>query len=123
MKNLVVVVAAVSAMWAHADAYPSKSISIVVPFASRVAPPTAGARDLAEALRKPLGGATAGVTTQRVPVVPLGPNKVARAAPLMATPCCCTTSAWPPCPHWCEISRSRSRAILNIWGTVSHVPI
>ena len=42
---------------AHADNYPSKPITIVVPFTAG-GPTDRVARDLAEALRKPLGGAT-----------------------------------------------------------------
>jgi tripartite-type tricarboxylate transporter receptor subunit TctC len=80
MKNLVVVVAAVTTMWAHADAYPSKSISIVVPFAAG-GPTDRSARDLAEALRKPLGGATVLVDNAAGAGGSIGANKVARAAP------------------------------------------
>jgi len=80
MKNLVVVVAAVTTMWAHADVYPSKSISIVVPFAAG-GPTDRSARDLAEALRKPLGGATVLVDNAAGAGGSIGANKVARAAP------------------------------------------
>ena len=55
MKKLLVVAAAVSAMFAQAQTFPSKPISIVVPF-SAGGPTDRVARDLAEALRKPLGG-------------------------------------------------------------------
>jgi tripartite-type tricarboxylate transporter receptor subunit TctC len=80
MKKLVVTVAALSAMWAQADIYPSKSISIVVPFAAG-GPTDRSARDLAEALRKPLGGATVLVDNAVGAGGSIGTNKVAKAAP------------------------------------------
>jgi len=54
MKKLLVVVATMAAVAAYADTYPSKPITIVVPFAAG-GPTDRVARDLAEALRKPLG--------------------------------------------------------------------
>jgi tripartite-type tricarboxylate transporter receptor subunit TctC len=79
-KKLLVVAVAVSTMWAHADTFPSKSISIVVPFAAG-GPTDRSARDLAEALRKPLGGATVLVDNAAGAGGSIGANKVARAAP------------------------------------------
>jgi tripartite-type tricarboxylate transporter receptor subunit TctC len=80
MKKLVVAVAALSAMWAHADVYPSKSISIVVPFAAG-GPTDRSARDLAEAMRKSLGGVTVLVDNAAGAGGSIGANKVAKAAP------------------------------------------
>ena len=80
MKKLVVTVAALSAMWAQADVYPSKSISIVVPFAAG-GPTDRSARDLAEAMRKSLGGVTVLVDNAAGAGGSIGANKVARAAP------------------------------------------
>jgi tripartite-type tricarboxylate transporter receptor subunit TctC len=80
MKKLVVTVAALSAMWAQADVYPSKSISIVVPFAAG-GPTDRSARDLAEAMRKSLGGVTVLVDNAAGAGGSIGANKVARSAP------------------------------------------
>jgi tripartite-type tricarboxylate transporter receptor subunit TctC len=65
---------------AHADSYPSKPITIVVPF-SAGGPTDRVARDLAEALRKPLGGATLIVDNAAGAGGSIGANKVAKAAP------------------------------------------
>jgi tripartite-type tricarboxylate transporter receptor subunit TctC len=64
----------------------SKSITIIVPFAAG-GPTDRVARDLAEALRKPLGGST--VIIDNVPGAgsSIGAAKVARATPT-ATRCC-----------------------------------
>ena len=68
-------------MAAHAaDPYPSKPITIVVPFAAG-GPTDRVARDLAEALRKPLGGATLIVDNAAGAGSSIGSNKVAKAAP------------------------------------------
>jgi tripartite-type tricarboxylate transporter receptor subunit TctC len=80
MKTLIVVAAAVSALFAHADTYPSKPISIVVPFAAG-GPTDRVARDLAEALRKPLGGVSVLVDNAAGAGGSIGANKVAKAAP------------------------------------------
>jgi tripartite-type tricarboxylate transporter receptor subunit TctC len=80
MKKLIVVAAAVSALFAHADTYPSKPISIVVPFAAG-GPTDRVARDLAEALRKPLGGVSVLVDNAAGAGGSIGANKVAKAAP------------------------------------------
>jgi tripartite-type tricarboxylate transporter receptor subunit TctC len=82
MKKLLALTAiAAVAIGAHAQDYPSgKPISIVVPFAA-CGPTDRVARDLAEALRKPLGGAS--VVIDNVPGAgsSIGAAKVARAAP------------------------------------------
>jgi tripartite-type tricarboxylate transporter receptor subunit TctC len=66
---------------AHAaDPYPSKPITIVVPFAAG-GPTDRVARDLAEALRKPLGGATLIIDNSAGAGSSIGSNKVAKAAP------------------------------------------
>jgi len=66
---------------AHAaDPYPSKPITIVVPFAAG-GPTDRVARDLAEALRKPLGGATVIIDNSAGAGSSIGSNKVAKAAP------------------------------------------
>ena len=66
---------------AHAaDPYPAKPITIVVPFAAG-GPTDRVARDLAEALRKPLGGATIIIDNSAGAGSSIGSNKVAKAAP------------------------------------------
>jgi len=80
MKKLVALVAALSALWAHADTYPSKTISIVVPFAAG-GPTDRVARDLAEAMRKPLGDVAIVVDNVLGAGSSIGANKVAKAAP------------------------------------------
>ena len=81
MKRLLVVTAAAFSLMAHADTYPTaKAISIVVPFTAG-GPTDRVARDLAEALRKPLGGATVVVDNTAGAGGSIGANKVAKAAP------------------------------------------
>ena len=80
MKKIVVLAAAATALLAYADTYPSKPISIVVPFTAG-GPTDRVARDLAEALRKPLGGATLLVDNAAGAGGSIGANKVAKAAP------------------------------------------
>ena len=65
---------------AHASDYPAKPITIVVPFAAG-GPTDRVARDLAEAIRKPLGGATVIVDNAAGAGGSIGANKVAKAAP------------------------------------------
>ncbi|NBX05064.1 MAG: tripartite tricarboxylate transporter substrate binding protein BugD, partial [Betaproteobacteria bacterium] len=65
---------------AAAQTYPSKTITIVVPF-SAGGPTDRVARDLAEAMRKPLGGATIVVDNTVGAGSSIGSNKVAKAAP------------------------------------------
>ena len=82
MKRLLVMAAAVAAFTAHAQtAFPgSKPITIVVPF-SAGGPTDRVARDLAEALRKPLGGASVVVDNAAGAGGSIGANKVAKATP------------------------------------------
>jgi hypothetical protein len=80
MKKWVALVAALSAVFAHADNYPSKPVSIVVPFAAG-GPTDRVARDLAEAMRKPLGDVSIVVDNVAGAGSSIGANKVAKAAP------------------------------------------
>jgi tripartite-type tricarboxylate transporter receptor subunit TctC len=81
MKCLLVVAAAALSLMAHADTYPTaKPISIVVPFTAG-GPTDRVARDLAEPLRKPLGGAIVVVDNAAGAGGSIGANKVAKAAP------------------------------------------
>ena len=80
MKKLLIAVAALSAFAASADTYPSKPITIVVPFAAG-GPTDRVARDLAEAMRKPLGGVSIVVDNAAGAGSAIGSAKVARAAP------------------------------------------
>jgi tripartite-type tricarboxylate transporter receptor subunit TctC len=79
MKRIVAVLAGLFALGAQADNYPSKQITIVVPFAAG-GPTDRTARDLAEALRKPLGGASVLVDNAAGAGGSIGANKVAKAA-------------------------------------------
>ncbi len=74
---LTLIAAAIGA--AHAQTFPSKNITIVVPFTAG-GPTDRVARDLAEALRKPLG-ATLVIENAAGAGSTLGTAKVARAAP------------------------------------------
>jgi tripartite-type tricarboxylate transporter receptor subunit TctC len=78
-KSLLALAAAVLAV-TGARAYPDKPITIVVPFAAG-GPTDKVARDFAEALRKPLGGATVVIENVGGAGGTLGANKVAKAAP------------------------------------------
>jgi tripartite-type tricarboxylate transporter receptor subunit TctC len=80
MKKLVALVAALSSVCAIADTFPSKPISIVVPF-SAGGPTDRVARDLAEAMRKPLGDVSIVVDNVAGAGSSIGANKVAKAAP------------------------------------------
>ncbi len=81
MKRLLLLAAAVTALTAQAQSFPgSKPITIVVPF-SAGGPTDRVARDLAEALRKPLGGATVVVDNAAGAGGSIGANKVAKASP------------------------------------------
>jgi len=80
MKQFLIAgLAALSAAGALAE-YPEKTITIVVPFAAG-GPTDKVARDFAEALRKPLGGATIVIDNTGGAGGTLGATKVARAAP------------------------------------------
>jgi tripartite-type tricarboxylate transporter receptor subunit TctC len=80
MKRLLLAaVATLAAASAFAD-YPEKPITIVVPFAAG-GPTDKVARDLAEALRKPMGNATIIIENVGGAGGTLGATKVAKAAP------------------------------------------
>ena len=79
LKTLVPVALAAAAIGASAQAaYPSKPISIIVPF-SAGGPTDRVARDLAEAMRKPLNGATLVVDNVAGAGGSIGAAKMARA--------------------------------------------
>jgi len=81
MKNTFVAAAfGLASALALAQSYPTKTISIVVPF-SAGGPTDRVARDLAEAMRKPLGGATIVIDNTAGAGSSIGSNKVAKAAP------------------------------------------
>jgi len=79
MKKTTLALAAAT-LAAAAQAYPDKPITIVVPFAAG-GPTDKVARDFAEALRKPLNGATVVIENVGGAGGTLGANKVAKAAP------------------------------------------
>ena len=82
MKKLFVV-SAISALFSvvgYAQTYPSNPISLVVPFVAG-GPTDRVARDLAEAMRKPLGDATIIIENVLGAGSSIGANKVAKAAP------------------------------------------
>ena len=82
MKRLLVLAAAATAIFAHAQTFPgSRPISIVVPFAAG-GPTDRVARDLAEAMRKSMGGG-ANFVVENVNGAggTIGATKLARAAP------------------------------------------
>jgi tripartite-type tricarboxylate transporter receptor subunit TctC len=79
MKKLSIALA-VAALATAVQAYPDKTITIVVPFAAG-GPTDKVARDFAEALRKPLNGATIVVENVGGAGGTLGANKVAKASP------------------------------------------
>src|SRR6187455_537149 len=78
IKTLVPLALAAAAMGAAAQDYPTKPITIVVPFAAG-GPTDRVARDLAEAMRKPLNGATLLVDNSAGAGGSIGANKVAKA--------------------------------------------
>ncbi len=81
MKKLLVLAAAVTSLMAVAQTYPTgKPISIVVPFAAG-GPTDRVARDLAEAMRKPLGGVSIVIENAAGAGSSIGSNKVAKANP------------------------------------------
>ncbi len=70
-----------ASLWVHAQAYPNKPVTIVVPFAAG-GPTDRSARDLAEALRKPLGGVVSILVDNAAGAGgSVGASKVAKAAP------------------------------------------
>ncbi|CAN5615747.1 tripartite tricarboxylate transporter substrate binding protein BugD [soil metagenome] len=77
---LLAAVSATVALGAQAQTYPTKAITIVVPFAAG-GPTDKVARDFAEALRKPLGGATVVIENVGGAGGTIGATKVAKAAP------------------------------------------
>jgi tripartite-type tricarboxylate transporter receptor subunit TctC len=81
MKRLLVLAAAAATLVVNAQtAFPAKPITIVVPF-SAGGPTDRVARDLAEAMRKPLGGAIILVDNAAGAGGSIGANKVVKAAP------------------------------------------
>jgi tripartite-type tricarboxylate transporter receptor subunit TctC len=80
MKKLLVLAAACSSLFAQAQTYPSKPISIVVPFAAG-GPTDRVARDLAEAMRKSLDGVSIVIDNVAGAGGSIAAAKVARAAP------------------------------------------
>lgn len=81
MKRLLVIAAAATALFAQAQTFPgSKPITIVVPFAAG-GPTDRVARDLAEAMRKPLGNASVVIENAAGAGGTIGATKVARATP------------------------------------------
>ena len=81
MKRLLVIAAAALTLVAQAQNFPgTKPITFVVPFAAG-GPTDRVARDLAEAMRAPLGGAIVLVDNAAGAGGSIGANKVAKAAP------------------------------------------
>jgi len=80
VKKLVVASAVLLAFAAFADTFPSKPITIVVPFTAG-GPTDRVARDLAEAMREPLGGVSVIVDNAAGAGGSIGANKVAKASP------------------------------------------
>jgi tripartite-type tricarboxylate transporter receptor subunit TctC len=78
MKKLLAIALAASAVFAHAQSYPAKPITIVVPF-SAGGPTDRVARDLAEAMRKPLNNVSIVVENLGGAGSSIGSNKVAKA--------------------------------------------
>ena len=79
-KLLALALTSAMATGAFAQGFPSKPITIVVPFAAG-GPTDTVARQLAESMRKPLGGATIVVENAAGAGGTIGANKVARATP------------------------------------------
>jgi tripartite-type tricarboxylate transporter receptor subunit TctC len=78
--NKLMLAAAAATVAVAANAFPDKPITLVVPFAAG-GPTDKVARDFAEAMRKPLNGATIVVENVGGAGGTLGANKVAKAAP------------------------------------------
>ena len=80
MKRLLILAAAAATFFANAQTFPTgKPITFVVPFAAG-GPTDRVARDLAEAMRKPLGGVTIVVDNAAGAGGSIGANKVAKAS-------------------------------------------
>ena len=79
-KTFVAAAFGLASALALAQSYPSKTVTIVVPF-SAGGPTDRVARDLAEAMRKPLGGATIVIDNTAGAGSSIGSNKVVKAAP------------------------------------------
>ena len=80
MKHLLILAAAAATFFANAQTFPTgKPITFVVPFAAG-GPTDRVARDLAEAMRKPLGGVTIVVDNAAGAGGSIGANKVAKAS-------------------------------------------
>jgi tripartite-type tricarboxylate transporter receptor subunit TctC len=77
-RSLLPAALVVAAFSAGAQDFPTKPITIVVPFAAG-GPTDRVARDLAEAMRKPMGGATIVIENAAGAGGSIGANKVARA--------------------------------------------
>ena len=109
---------------AHAVDFPEKGkpITIVVPFAAG-GPTDRVARDLAEALRKPLGGASVVVDNAAGAGSTIGTAKVAKRAKPTATRCCSTTSAWPPCPTLVRNLPFKVETDFEYLGMINDVPM
>ena len=80
MKKIIIAAAALAAVAAFADTYPSKPITIVVPFAAG-GPTDRVARDLGEAMRKQLGDVSIIIDNAAGAGSSIGTTKVAKAAP------------------------------------------
>jgi tripartite-type tricarboxylate transporter receptor subunit TctC len=80
MKNFLAAFLAALSFAAWGQTYPTKQITIVVPFAAG-GPTDRVARDLAEAMRKPLGDATIVIDNILGAGSSVGSGKVARSAP------------------------------------------
>lgn len=80
MKKSLLLLAMLSAGVVGAQTYPSKPINIVVPFTAG-GPTDRVARDLAEAMRKPLGDVSIIIDNVAGAGSSIGTNKVAKAAP------------------------------------------
>ena len=86
MKKLVTLVALAAVAWAsHANDYPNKPVSIIVPFTAG-GPTDRVARDLAEALRKQLGGVSVVVDNVAGAGSSIGAAKAARATAAPTNP-------------------------------------
>ena len=79
-KILALALSAAAVTGAFAQTFPSKPITLVVPFAAG-GPTDLVARQLAEAMRKPMGGASIVVENVAGAGGTIGAAKVARAAP------------------------------------------